>query len=323
MTHMPAILSVNRSALPIVEKIIRNSNELGVLVEKTPEGTTVIDAGIRSRGGYSVGRLLTEVCLGGMGTANLTSLTCGDFELPAISVSTDQPATALFGSQYAGWRIKLGKYFAMASGPARALALKPKEIYDKIDYKDESDFALVVLETTEKPPPEVLSTLAKACKVTLERLYVIVVPTTSMAGSIQVSGRVVEVGLHKLTDVGFNPKDVVSGFGIAPISPVHHKPDKAMGRTNDMILYGGRVYFSVLAEDDEQLRTIVEKVPACTSKDYGRPFAEIFKAVNYDFYKVDPGLFAPASITVNNLKTGSTFNAGLINTEALKLSIRS
>ncbi len=323
MTHMSGAISVNRSAQPIVETIVRHSNELGVLVEKTPQGTTVIDAGLRGRGGYSAGRLITEVCLGGNGVTSLTNLTCGDLELPAISVSTDQPAIALFGSQYAGWQIKLGKYFAMASGPARALALKPKEIYDKIGYKDESDFALVVLETTEVPPPDVLSLLAKACKVTFEKLYVIVVPITSIAGSIQVSGRVVEVGLHKLTDVGFNPRNVVSGFGVAPISPVHSRQDKAMGRANDMILYGGRVYLSVLADDDRELRTIVEEVPSCTSKDYGRPFSEIFEEVNYDFYKVDPGLFAPASITVNNLVTGSTFSAGLINAEALKQSIRS
>jgi methenyltetrahydromethanopterin cyclohydrolase len=173
------------------------------------------------------------------------------------------------------------------------------------------------------PPSDVLFLLAEACTVTTDKLYVLAAPTASIAGSTQVSGRVIEVGLHKLTDEGFNPRDVLSGSGVAPIAPVHPKPNKAMGRTNDMILYGGTVYFTVFAEDDEKLRAIVENVPSCTSKDYGKPFAEIFKAANNDFYKVDPRLFAPAAITVNNIKTGSIFSTGSINIEALRLSMRS
>jgi methenyltetrahydromethanopterin cyclohydrolase len=126
MTLTQKGLSVNRLALPLVEEIIRYCTELSVHVEKTPEGAMIIDAGIKTRGGYLAGRLITEICLGGMGTCNLSHFNCGDLTLPAISVTTDQPSISLFGSQYAGWRISAGKYFAMASGPARALALKPR-----------------------------------------------------------------------------------------------------------------------------------------------------------------------------------------------------
>jgi methenyltetrahydromethanopterin cyclohydrolase len=37
---------------------------------------------------------------------------------------------------------------------------------------------------------------------------------------------------------------------------------------------------------------LAEKLPSGTSRDYGRPFAEIFKAYKGDFYKIDGSLFA-------------------------------
>jgi len=323
MTDMRKGLSVNQSALPLVKKLVSRSDELSIRVEKTPQGTTLIDAGIKTLGSLIAGKLLTEICLGGIGTSSLTNFSCCDLTLPGIFVTTSQPSISLLGSQFAGWRLVVGKYFAMASGPARALALKPRELYEKISYRDESDSAVVVLEAVEKPPRDVLSILAEQCRVTPDRLYVLVAPTSSIAGSTQVSGRVVEVGLHKLTDVGFDPKEVVSGSGYAPIAPVHPKINKAMGRTNDMILYGGTVHFTVSTDDDDQLEAMVERVPSCTSEDYGKPFAEIFKAAGYDFYKIDPRLFAPAAITVNNLKTGSVFSAGGVNMKALLLSMHS
>ncbi len=42
----------------------------------------------------------------------------------------------MLGSQFAGWRIKDGDSIAIGSGPVRALALKPKDVYEEIGYKD-------------------------------------------------------------------------------------------------------------------------------------------------------------------------------------------
>ena len=209
----------------------------------------------------------------------------------------------------------------MGSGPARALALKPKDLYAKIEYLDKADTATIVLETSVKPPQEVVEYLLKECKVSPKKLYVIVVPTSSIAGSTQISGRIVETGLHKLTEVGLDPKTVLSGIGYAPIAPVHPKSNKAMGRTNDMILYGGTVFFNVAYDDDDKLIEFVEESPSSRSSDYGRPFADIFKDVGYDFYKVDAALFAPAVVAVNNVKTGKCFQAGKINANVLKQSL--
>lgn len=315
-------LSVNRTSLNLVKEMIAKKEELGVKVEKF-EGVTIIDTGIEVDGGYLAGKLVTEICLGGLGEAYLSTIAYERFHLPTINVVTDFPGIALFGSQFAGWQINVGKYFAMGSGPARAISLKPKSLYAKIDYKDESNVAVLVLETSKKPSEEVIDYIVDECNVSPNMLYLLLTPTSSIAGSTQISGRIVETGLHKLTEVGFDPKKVLSGFGYAPIAPIHPKSNKAMGRTNDMLLYGGVAYFNVSWNDDEELKSIVEEVPSSSSKDYGKPFSEVFKAAGYDFYKIDPGLFAPAVIIVNNVKTGSFFKAGRINEEVIEQSITS
>jgi methenyltetrahydromethanopterin cyclohydrolase len=149
---------------------------------------------------------------------------------------------------------------------------------------------------------------------------VILTPTTSITGATQVAGRIVETGIHKLRKLGLNPKTIVYACGCAPIPPIHPKFTRAMARTNDAILYGGATYFIVEHDNEEALEKIVENAPSKASKSYGKPFIEIFKEANYDFYKIDPNLFAPASITINNAKTGSIFQNGEINVKALKES---
>jgi methenyltetrahydromethanopterin cyclohydrolase len=311
-------VSVNQRAVKLTEWGMDHCEELGILVEKHSTGATIVDLGIKAKGGFLAGKFMTEVCLGDLGKASITQMTCDDVDLPAIHVETDHPAVATLGAQFAGWQIKTSDYFAMGSGPARALALKPKELYQKINYKDDSDKAVVVLEADAYPTASALEYIARECGVTLSNVYSLVARTSSMAGSVQISGRIVEAGVHKLTEIGFDPKMILYGWGRAPIAPIHPKSAKSMGRTNDAILYGGITYYSVDFEDDARLKELVSKAPSSTSRDYGRPFYEIFKAAEFDFYKIDPGLFAPAAFVVNNVKTGVTHTAGKINPKVLK-----
>ncbi|MEM3700726.1 MAG: methenyltetrahydromethanopterin cyclohydrolase [Candidatus Bathyarchaeia archaeon] len=314
-------LSVNRLAWKILEKLCNNAEFYGVKVEKASSGATIVDAGVKANGGFQAGKLITEICMGGCGKTEIINKQYGDLEFPSIFVYTDHPTIATLGSQYAGWQIKEGDYFAIGSGPARALALKPKEIYEEIGYKDDFDKGIIVLETDKPPPEKLLERFAKDCKISLENLAVILTPTASISGAIQVSGRIVETGIHKLRKLGLNPKTILYACGCAPIPPIHPKFTRAMARTNDAILYGGITYFIVEHEDEEALKKIVEKAPSKASKNYGKPFIEIFKEANYDFYKIDPNLFAPAVITINNVKTGSSFKAGEINIEILAKSL--
>jgi len=315
------VISVNQHGLNVFKEAISKADELGVNVEKNNIGTTIIDMGVEAKGGFLAGKYLTDICMGGLCNSELDMQNIGDIVLPSIGVATDYPAIALLGSQFAGWSISVEKYFAMGSGPARAIARKPKELYEKIAYQDKSDVAVIVLETDVSPTENVIQFIADKCKVDPKDLYVAIAPTSSLAGSTQISGRIVELGLHKLTESGLDPKIVKYGIGEAPIAPIHPKSTKAMGRTNDMILYGGRVYFEVEHDNDEDLKKIVKKTPSSESKSYGEPFYDLFKASGFDFYKIDPGLFAPAIVTVNNLKTGKITAAGKINEEILLKSI--
>jgi methenyltetrahydromethanopterin cyclohydrolase len=313
-------LSVNRLAWKLLEKLCDNPDLYGVKVEKASSGATLVDAGIEATGGFEAGRIVTEICMGGCGKAEITHRQYGELWLPSIFVYTDHPVIATLGSQFAGWQIKEGDYFAIGSGPARALALKPKEIYEKIRYKDDFGKAIVVLETDKPPPAKLINRLTKDCCVSAENLAIVLTPTASIAGSTQVSGRTVETGVHKLSKVGLDPNAILYAWGCAPISPIHPKFSKAMARTNDAILYGGTTYYVVAYETEDELRQIVKKAPSKASKDYGKPFMEIFKEANYDFYKIDPNLFAPAVVTINNAKTGNTFEYGKINVKALRES---
>jgi len=312
---------VNRRALKLVEKLRENADEYCVQINKTSLGTTLIDAGIKAKGGFQAGKLITEICLGGFGKVEIYPMQLDDFVLPSVFVHTSHPAISTLGSQFADWQIKEGDYTAIGSGPARALAKKNCELYEKIGYEDESDETVMVLETSVEPPKPVIKKIANDCGVPASKLSLILVPTTSVAGSTQVSGRIVETGLHKLLKVGLDPKKVMNAFGSAPIAPVHPKFIVAMGRTNDAILYAGFAHYDVMDYGDEKLRELVQRAPSSASKSYGQPFQQTFKNAGYDFYKIDPNLFAPAMVSACNLDTGSLFRAGEINLRVFKRSI--
>ncbi len=313
-------LSVNRLAWKLFEKLESDPEYYGVKLSQTTAGATIIDAGITIDGGFEAGRLITEICMGGCARALIGSKTYGDIEFPSIFVYTDHPVIATLGSQYAGWQIKEGDYFAIGSGPARALAQKPRRICEEIGYKDACNNGIVVLETDKFPHDGLIKRLATDCGIPCGNLGIILTPTTSLAGAVQVSGRIVETGIHKLRKLGLNPHIIKHAWGSAPIPPIHPKFNEAMARSNDAILYGGIADYSVMYDDEEKLAKIVEKASSKTSKDYGRPFLQIFRNAGFDFYKIDSNLFAPAKIMITNRKTGNTFGSGELNPAILQNS---
>lgn len=319
---MHEVLSVNLLSWQIAEKFLNRQAFYGVHASKTSAGATVIDAGVNTPGGFQAGKVLTELCLGGAGKAQLGFKSYGEITFPSVTVSTDHPAIATLGSQFAGWRIKEPDgSIAIGSGPARALSLKPKNIFEEIDYKDVSDKAVLTLESNSLPSDMLIEKVASACNVKPENLIVVVAPTASIAGLTQVAGRIVEVGIHKLHTLGLSPKLIRYACGFAPIPPQGKDFEVAMARTNDAILYGGTVYCTVEYEDEAALKKIVEQTPSEVSKDYGKPFLQIFREADKDFYKIDHNLFAPSAIILNNAKTGRVFKAGKINPEVLAQSL--
>jgi methenyltetrahydromethanopterin cyclohydrolase len=314
-------LSVNRMAWKLAEKLLDNQDFYGVKASKSTSGATIVDAGVNASGGFQAGRIITEICMGGCGKAHVGFKNYGDLEFPSITVCTDQPAIAALGSQFAGWRIKEGDSVAIGSGPARALALKPKDIYAEIGYQDSSDKAVLTLESNNLPSDELIEKVTGACNVKAENLIVVVAPTASVVGLTQVAGRIVEVGIHKLRTLGLSPKAIRYACGYAPIPPLCRDFEVAMARTNDAILYGGTVYCTIEYDNEVALKKIVEQAPSGTSKDYGKPFLQIFCEADRDFYKIDHNLFAPAVLIINNVKTGKTLKAGEINAGILRESL--
>lgn len=198
-------LSVNRLAWRLLDKLIEDADLYEIKVEKTDLGSVIVDAGVNVRGGFQAGKIITEICMGGCGEAEITQRRYGDLDLPSIQIHSDHPVIATLGSQFAGWRISEEGYFAIGSGPGRALAQKQEEIYREIGYKDDFDKGIVVLEADKCPPAKLAQRLAKDCGIPAENLAVVVTPTTSVAGATQVSGRVVETGIHKLRRLGLDP----------------------------------------------------------------------------------------------------------------------
>jgi methenyltetrahydromethanopterin cyclohydrolase len=327
---MTAKISLNLSALALLKTLCNEADKYNVIVEESNSGATLVDAGIKAEGGFLAGEMVTEICLGGYGTAKLLPIQYGDAVLPSIFVQTDHPTVSTLASQFAGWQIKVEEFSAIASGPARALALKPKDLFEKIMYKEESDIAVLVLETEKKPPEAVIQQIALKCRVSPKNLYLVLFSTTSLTGATQVSGRIVETGLFKLMKLGLNPLSAKHAWGYAPIVPLHPKSDEAMGRTNDAVLYGGTANYIVTNEDDTKLESLVKLAPSSASKmlqearklaEKNPRFLDLFKEAGFDFYKIDPDIFAPAVVVVNNLVTGKTFRAGTLDIDVLKSSL--
>lgn len=312
-------LSLNERALARAERLVADAEALRVAVQTLSNGTRVIDCGINVSGGLEAGRLFAEVCMGGLGVVAFTHVTLEDWWLPALSVYSDQPMLACMAAQYAGWSVSRDKYFAMGSGPARALIRAEEKLYDELDYSDQATSAALCLETGTIPSAEVADYIAERAGVTPDALTLLTAPTACTVGGVQVAARVVETGLHKLHELGFDLHKVLSGFGTCPLPPTAKSDIRAIGRTNDAILYGGQVYYAVRA-DDAELEELIPRVPSSTSSDYGEPFYDTFEGYKFDFYKVDPLLFSPAEISVTNVASGRSFHAGQVNVDILKKS---
>ncbi len=236
--------------------------------------------------------------------------------------ASSQPVIACLGSQYAGWRLTHGAgkdvFHALGSGPARALAQK-EAVFKEIGYRDQADVATLVIESQRPPPAEVVETVARECGVAPSALTVIYAPTQSLAGGAQVVARVLEVALHKAHELKFPLERIVDGMGAAPLSPPHPDLVTAMGRTNDAIIYGGRVQLFVTGPDGDARRS-PRRFPVALRAISARPFAQIFKRFKGDFYAIDPMLFSPAEVIVTAIEFGASFRAGALHRDLLDAS---
>lgn len=315
--------SVNALTAPLVDRLAADA-ELLRLAVTTQDGARMIDAGATVRGSIEAGRRIAEICLGGLGTVSIAPSGPISAWPYSVIVHAADPVIACLGSQYAGWSLadETGDsgFFALGSGPGRAVAVV-EDLYQELGYRDTARQTALVLEAAGGPPASVIAKVAEATGLRAEDLTFIYAPTQSLAGATQVVARVLEVALHKAHTVGFDLHKIVDGIGSAPLSPQHPDFIQAMGRTNDAIIYGGRVHLYVEA-DEADAKQLAEQLPSTTSADHGAPFADIFGRVNGDFYKIDGALFSPAEVIVTSVTSGKSFRGGKLMPELVEASFR-
>lgn len=315
-------LSVNSRATALAAKLIARADELKIGVTQGELGETLIDAGAHFSGSVEAGLAIAEICMGGLGAVSLFS----NAETPrwpwSVAVRSSHPVIACLASQYAGWRLADGEgkgaYAALGSGPARALA-RTEAIYAELGYIDTAPEGVMVIEADRPPPRGLVARIALDCALDARQLTFIYAPTQSLAGGCQVAARSLEVALHKAHELKFPLERIVEGMGCAPLPPPHPNFVAAMGRTNDAIIYAGRAHLYVKGPAAEA-KALAERLPSCNSRDFGRPFAEVFRRFKGDFYAIDPHLFSPAEVIVTALESGESFHGGGFDLKILDAS---
>ena len=314
--------SLNKLTEKHVGDMLEQASALRLGVSKLENQTTIVDAGINSPGGLEAGRRIAEICMGGLGSVSLGGSNVSELWPWQVNVHSANPVLACLGSQYAGWSLSHGEgkksFNALGSGPARAIGSK-EVLFDELAYRDRYEHAFLVLEVDKTPPTEIADEIAQRCQIAPENLCLILTPTSSLAGCVQIVARVLETALHKAHALGFELDRIIDGAGSAPLCPPSPDFLKAMSRTNDSILFAGQVQLYVQAGASEA-EELANKLPSSASADYGQPFGDIFKSVDYDFYKIDPMLFSPARVAVTSLESGDTFHAGKLDQALLNKS---
>jgi methenyltetrahydromethanopterin cyclohydrolase len=313
-------LGMNERAWVLADRCIARAAELRIGVHTLTNGARVIDAGVNVPGGLAAGAALAELCMGGVGHVEFTTLTIGGDAWPGVHVWTDHPAASCMASQYAGWAVNPEGFFAMGSGPLRAKARVERELFTKLAYTENAGRGVLVLEARMLPTEETADWVARKAGIGADGLTFAVAPTASLAGGVQIAARVLETGMHKMDTIGFDVRRVMNAVGTAPWPPIARSDVRAIGRTNDCILYGGQARYVVDAPDPE-LAELAERLPASASADYGTPFSDIFKRYDNDFYKIDPMLFSPAEVWLMSATSGRTFHAGRLDPDVLRRSL--
>ncbi len=311
---MTKSLNLNQRAASVCDEMASRAGELGIAVEESAAGTRLFDCGIKQPGSREAGLLLAKVCLADLGDVAILPAE----SWPRVVVKTSQPVAACMASQYAGWEIKGQDYFAMGSGPMRAASAR-EPLFKDIGYRESADQCVGVLEAAQLPSQDVCRDIAEKCGVAADCLTLLVAPTSSIAGTLQVVARSVETALHKLHELGFDLSRIEQASGSAPLPPVASDDLAAIGLTNDAILYGAKVILSVRG-DDQSLIDIGPQVPSSASADFGLPFGEVLAKYNNDFYQVDPLLFSAAVVQFENLDTGETHRFGELRKDIIRRS---
>lgn len=305
--------SLNRMALELVDEAIEFADELNIVISELDTESTVIDFGVEADGGLEAGLLLCEIQTAGLATVQIRMDEVGGVPLPFVEFSTDQPAVSILCSQKAGWELATEDFEGLGSGPARALVAEEEE-FARIGYGDAFEFAVLAVESEGIPTGAAAEQVAELTDVDPGAVFLPAFSTASLTGSVNMAARAAELAVFRLSELGYDPLDIVTASASAPVAPVAGSEEAAIGRTNDALAYGGRAHIVVREEFDR-----FDEVVSTASEEYGRPFVEIFEDVDWDLYEVPESIFAPAEVTIDVLG-GGTYHYGRTDEELLTAS---
>jgi methenyltetrahydromethanopterin cyclohydrolase len=311
-------LSMNERAAALVDAMVADADALGLKVRTLDSGARLVDCGAEARGGLQAGLGFAAACMGALGRIDPVGVTVGERTWPGVAVAVDEPAAACLAAQYAGWKLEHEDFFAIASGPGRALA-RVEDLFEELAWQERAGQAVLCLETRQAPPREIVDKVAHRCGLEPSALTFLIAPTASVCGSVQISARVVETALHKLHELGVDPARVRSGWGCCPIAPVAADDPVAIGRTNDAVLYGGTVHLWIEGSD-EDTAGLARRLPSSASEAFGTPFGELLAAADWNFYDIDPMLFSPGAVTLTSTDSGRAHHGGELAPDVLERS---
>ncbi|MFC6716992.1 methenyltetrahydromethanopterin cyclohydrolase [Natrialbaceae archaeon GCM10025810] len=302
--------SVNRMAIELVDEALEYAEELNVGGYDLDNEASVLDFGLEFDGGIEAGLLLAEIQTAGLATPSYDLGELAGSPMPYVSLTTDQPAISLLCSQKAGWELTTEDFEGLGSGPARALVAEEDE-FRRIGYTDAFDLTALAVETDQDPTESAAEQVADLTEVETSGVFLLAYSSASVVGSVTNAARVAELATFRLTELGYDPLDVVSAAGKAPLPPVPADEETAIARSNDALAYGGRGHLVVREDAD-----FFDAVPSTAADEHGRPFGEIFDDLEWEFDDVPADLFAPAQVTIDVIG-GPTYVHGETDEELL------
>jgi methenyltetrahydromethanopterin cyclohydrolase len=311
--------SLNEQTWQYIQQILPDLEKEKCKVIPMACKTLVVDCGCEVPGSHQAGIFLAKCCMANLGTAELSSEKKVEKDWLIVRVVSKSPLTGCFLSQAAVWPVKVGDFQAMGSGPA-CLLLPEHPFLEEYLLNEEATHAVVLLETRQLPDEQVCCAIAQKCRVQPENLAILVAPTASLAGTVQIAARSVETALHKMHQMGIDLNIVEAAQGYCPVAPAGMDDLLALGSTNDAILLASSVHLVVYSGEHPDLAQWTQKIPSCSSPLYGKPFLSALKEAG-GFYNLDPNYFAPAEISIEVLSSMRLYRAGSVDFSALKSAL--
>jgi methenyltetrahydromethanopterin cyclohydrolase len=288
--------SLNVMAVELVDEAIEFRDELAIDSHELDNGATVLDFGVEAFGGVEAGLLLAEIQTGGLATVQVDAGgEVAGAPIPHVELTCDHPALALLCSAKAGWDAFPEGYDAIGSGPARALVAEEEE-FRQTGFEDAADFAVLAVETDRLPTAAVAEAVADLTGVDPGSVFLPAHRTGSIVGSVATAARAGELAVLRLSELGYDPLEVLTVTARAPVAPVAGEEAAAMARTNDALAYGGRVHLTVERDFDR-----FDELPSTAAEEYGTPFAAFLDDADWDLSAIPREVFAPAQVTVDVL----------------------